>query len=434
MKNTCFFIFGFLFLFLLACEGDRIDTDKASRGAVIYASIERSKTRMANAEWSSNDAIGVYMKKSGVALSGASVSANNIKYTTSGSSSFSVVTQEEEIIFPFNGSDVDFIGYYPFKETISEFVYPVDVSNQATQANIDLLYSANATALNSKSPYVNMLFTHQLSKITLNLQAVNSVNLSGISVKITNTPSKASFNLSSGVLSDYSDAANIDFCVNNDGSLAEAILLPTTNLSNKELVISFGELTYVYPLSNSTSITSFEKSTKYIYNISLNPGEGKMAVVKGDITNWTNGPSETTTLNPDNDYVDNSKGTKDNPYTVEEAIQNQGKTGVWVKGYIIGYFSSSSKNSFTTDMSVSGNISQSNFVISSDASATSIDGDVLPVNIPTSTKIRNYINLRDNPTHLGKEILLKGTFEAYFTIPGIKSITNAVIDGVEYPQ
>ncbi|MDR1742645.1 MAG: fimbrillin family protein [Dysgonamonadaceae bacterium] len=422
--------------FFLSCEGDLIDPSGVSRKALINAQVENTQTRASNNTWSNNDSIGIYMKKAGEALSSSSVLADNVKYVTGGTSSFSAANDDEAILFPFSGSSVDFIGYYPFKRLVSNFIYPVDVSVQTNQEAIDLLYSNNSSGLNTKEPFVNMIFVHQLSKIRLNIHAENGVSLAGIAVKLTNTETTASFDLSSGALSSYASVKDVSFFTAADGSYAEAILLPTSNFSNKDMVLTIGELTYVYPLSGSSSITSFEKSTQYTYNISLNPGEGSIAVASGDITNWVNGASDDLSLSPTTDYTDNGKGkSKDNPFTVEEAIQNQNSNEVWVKGYIIGYFSSTTKSSFTTSMDDGSAISQSNFVISSNVNETSVNNaNTLSVSVPTSTKIRPYINLKDNPQLLKTEILLKGNLTAYFSMPGIKDITTVVIDGVEYPK
>ncbi|MDR1518143.1 MAG: fimbrillin family protein [Dysgonamonadaceae bacterium] len=423
-----------LFPFFSSCEGELIDTNTASRKALINAYVGNTKTRASNNGWTDKDSIGVYMKKAGDALSASSVLADNVKYVTDGTSSFSAADGDEGILFPFDGSKVDFIGYYPYKQSVANFIYLVDLSVQTNQEAIDLLYSNNSSGLNTKEPFVNLIFAHQLSKIRLNLQAESGVSLAGISVKLTNAETTASFDLSSGVLSSSAGAKDIYFSVAEDGSLAEAILLPTTDFSDMDIVLTIGELTYVYPLANSALISSFEKSTQYTYNISLNPAKGEMAVADGGITNWINGATDNLSLSPKSDY--NSKGkTKENPFTVEDAIQNQGQDEVWVKGYIIGYFTGSSKSSFTTSLADESTISQSNFVISSDADETSVDNaNVISVSLPTSTKIKPYINLKDNPQLIKKEILLKGNLAAYFTIPGIKEITSAVIDGVEYSK
>jgi hypothetical protein len=52
----------------------------------------------------------------------------------------------------------------------------------------------------------------------------------------------------------------------------------------------------------------------------------------------------------------------------------------------------------------------------------------MPVQLP-SGEIRSGLNLVDNPSNLGKEVLLYGNIEAYFRVPGVKSVTYAEIDG-----
>lgn len=137
------------------------------------------------------------MAKTGQPLN-TSVIRQNVKYVTSGALSFLPADEPDEIILPFDGSDVDFLSYYPYREEINNFLYPVDLSNQSVQADIDLLYSDNATGCNAKNPNVRMLFSHQLSKIVLNIVHDKSFDLSDLSVIITNAGTVATFDLVTG--------------------------------------------------------------------------------------------------------------------------------------------------------------------------------------------------------------------------------------------
>ena len=105
-------------------------------------------------------------------------------------------------------------------------------------------------------------------------------------------------------------------------------------------------------------------------------------------------------------------GTKEDPYTTADVItlDNPGTT-VWVKAVIIGYF--------TNDDPITSGFNEShiyNVAISSDGGQT-----LVPVKI--SGNYRDELNLYDNPGNVGKEILLEGKLEEYFSKPGIKSIT-----------
>jgi len=161
MKHI-FFILPLVCLLLSACEGETIDPIRESKSIRLTANIQGLKTRLSGSTWDKGDAIGVYMKKEGESLN-STVIANNINYIYNDSGYFKPKNESQAIYFPFNGSNVDFVGYYPYRENISDFIYPVDLTVQSDQAAIDLMYSNNVTGRNMSTPNVNMLF-HTVSR------------------------------------------------------------------------------------------------------------------------------------------------------------------------------------------------------------------------------------------------------------------------------
>ena len=143
--RTRFFIFllPFLSLLLFSSEGEPIEWDLAGEPVQISASIEGATTRVTGSSWDDGDAIGVFMTAAGTPLSTSALS-QNVEYKTTGANSFEPVNESEAIYFPFDGSGVDFIAYYPYREEIIDFTYPVSLYSQSSQADIDLLYSNNA--------------------------------------------------------------------------------------------------------------------------------------------------------------------------------------------------------------------------------------------------------------------------------------------------
>lgn len=83
---------------------------------------------------------------------------------------------------------------------------------------------------------------------------------------------------------------------------------------------------------------------------------------------------------------------------------------MWVKGAIIGTMVDSKMKEGTTGAS------NTNMVIGTKDS-------YLPVQLP-SGDVRTALNLQDNPTNLGKEVVVYGTIEAYFSVAGIKNVTK----------
>lgn len=421
------FVLPLLCIIICSCEGDTIDPDKAARPLQLQAEIDGLKTRAANTTWEPDDAIGIYMVKSGTTLN-ASAIKKNVKYVTTGTSSFQPANEAEEIIFPFDGSDVDFIGYYPYQGEIDNFSYPVDLSNQSVQADIDLMYSNNAKNFNSKEPNVQMQFSHQLSKIVLNIVHGRSFDLSDLSVIISNTGTYASFDLATGTLSETIAYGDVELRVDSDGSFAEAILLPEEDISGMDLWFIIGEETEVYkfPLADALEIDAFEKSTKYTYNVTLFTDE-TIVITDGTITGWIDGPSENVIAGRTEEDPPLIKGSKKAPYTVEEAQANQGKTGVWVEGFIVGSFAGTINNFFP------GNTGSSttNIAIADIQDETDIS-KMIPVNLSeASTSIRNALNIPDNPENVNRKVKIRGNLGNYFSAPGLRDPREYVLIGSE---
>ena len=118
-------------------------------------------------------------------------------------------------------------------------------------------------------------------------------------------------------------------------------------------------------------------------------------------------------------------GSYSNPYTVTAAIAAGSGNGVYVKGYIVGCVSGQAYDSGATFDALPDVVT--NILIA--ASSTESDpSKCMPVQLP-SGDIRKGLNLVDNPSNLGKEVLLYGNIEAYFRVPGVKSVSYAEIGG-----
>lgn len=65
----------------------------------------------------------------------------------------------------------DFIAYYRYRELgEGNTTYTIDVSNQSSQKNIDLMGAARVTGKHKNAPNVAFVFTHKLVKLALTLQ------------------------------------------------------------------------------------------------------------------------------------------------------------------------------------------------------------------------------------------------------------------------
>lgn len=124
-------------------------------------------------------------------------------------------------------------------------------------------------------------------------------------------------------------------------------------------------------------------------------------------------------------------GTKEKPYTVANVQAGATGTGVWVKGYIVGWIDG--KTLADGAKFIADGVTVSSNVMLADAADAATTAKIIPVQLP-SGEIRKAVNLQDNPANYKKEVLLKGNLVAYFGVPGLKEVSAAVIDGKEYPM
>ena len=119
-------------------------------------------------------------------------------------------------------------------------------------------------------------------------------------------------------------------------------------------------------------------------------------------------------------------GSASAPLTVADFIsqgapaKGSGVAGTYVKGYIVGD---------ATGMNLSSGIeweapftSGTNILIAASSSETDITR-CIPVQLPTGD-VRTNLNLQANPNNLEHCIILCGSRETYFSVPGLKTVTS----------
>lgn len=439
-------IFGMLSL--TSCMQDHPSPSDVQKEIKVSASIEGAtipgvKTRVTE-KWDDEDAIGLFMKKSGTSLSTSSL-AVNAKYYTNGGGNFSPAPSNE-IYFPFNNDIVDFIAYYPYKDDLEGLNYPVDVSNQSNLSDIEFLYSDDMKEKSASDENVDLTFKHQLSTVILDISMVDGFqkDLIGLTVDITNVNTKASFSLVDGKFKDESDPKSVSFNMSSDGSKAKALLLPTASLDNKSLVFSLDDVIYTCDLSTAEEIDSFNKSTIQILNIALKPGENpKIVNVKVNIEDWIDGKTEDLIAEENSTYTPPGKpaegdeddeedlneeddqymgdGSYGRPFTVEQVqIINPAKDK-WVKGYIVGYYALSSKSSLNKNP-----VNQNNVAIADSPMETNPE-QTFKINFDSNVYVGDPINLKNNPENKSKMAYFRGDIAQSNNISLLKNVTEAFI-------
>lgn len=153
--------------------------------------------------------------------------------------------------------------------------------------------------------------------------------------------------------------------------------------------------------------------------------EGQVTIVGKGVTTITVETAETATYLASRAsyklFVIEGKGTLAEPYTVADVqyyINQKLTEKVWVKGTIFG----SRNNNVNYPAGDEENVVASNIVIGSEEL-------FVPVQLSANSDPRAALNLKDNPSLQGKDVWVYGNLETYFSMPGVKNVTDYSLDG-----
>jgi hypothetical protein len=284
MKLTRPFVAAAALLAFASCQKTPGTTQLDREKVDFSTSIGDYSTRAADNHWDAGDLVGVYMIPAGGTLD-ANALAQNKKYTTTGTNALAPASTADEIYYPDNGAAVDFIAYYPWQTTITGFVYPVNVATQSPMTAIDLLYSDNAKGYTKGDPTADMTFTHELSKIILNIvDKTEAITMPAVTIEGINTT--ASFSLAAGELSGAGNPADVAMVVSSTGdhnARAEAIIIPGA-AADYIFVFKIGEKTLRLVIEDLTP----EAGKKYTYTVNVT--DKVLVDGDGEIIDWNEEP------------------------------------------------------------------------------------------------------------------------------------------------
>lgn len=236
-----FYLFLLLVIISLTNCGkeDRLNPEE-EKIPVNFSSIlfENDITRAVGTTWENNDQIGVFAITHNSSLSPENIVDESINLpfvTLMGDGSFKAVGKN--IYFPKDNAPIDIIAYYPYKADLTDYNYPVDITEQP-----EIFYSNNLTNVNIEYPEnTGLQFRRILSRVIFNITPEeNNGSLSGLSVLIEGAKTKASFSLVDGSLTvnDQSEQ-ELSMTISGDDTHKQAsvILLPTSQ--EKELTAQF---------------------------------------------------------------------------------------------------------------------------------------------------------------------------------------------------
>ena len=133
-------------------------------------------------------------------------------------------------------------------------------------------------------------------------------------------------------------------------------------------------------------------------------------------------------------------GTKENPFTVEDVLKLNNKFAgpYYVKAFIVGQVNGASLESgaefeapFSPSTNNDGTVNtyNTNLLVASSADVADV-AKCVPVQLPAGD-LRTNFNLPENPEMDGQEVLICGSLQKYFSVPGIKSPTSIELLNVD---
>lgn len=403
------------------------------RSAISRAERQSSATRASGTIWDSGDAIGVFAVNQSETPDIYTIynEKGNIKYITNLSGSIAnFLAADEAITFPVTKEQLDFIAYYPYtsrgiiggsgseggSETGSDLSLQIDISQQLPHSNIDLMY-ARSTSHNIDNPEVGLTFTHSLSQLVMELTADENISLEGAGVTIHNAITQGNMNLEDGTVylaETISGEIITPLTVYNSAEnsiIATAIILPGQDLSGTEVHIQTADgSTYNWQPDEYQLLPGVRRS----YRLNLTPHSIEIKVTGSAISDWQDDP---VVLIEDISPVGViGNGTKESPYTVAQAIINQGQTEVWVEGYIMGWGKGSLNLEVLTTTTDSN--SATNIVLADNN--TEIDtSKMIPIKFSTvENDPQKQLNLKDNNHLLGIKVKVCCNLSKEYSVPG----------------
>lgn len=275
-------------LALMSCTNNDDNSEwYGSEGIVFTTAIQ---SRVSGNTWNANDEVGIYMMNAGSGIEAAT--AQNKKYIAQTNGTLTAAPGNG-IYLPESGN-VDFIAYYPYTTSVSGNKLAVNVSDQSNPAAIDLIYSNGTKGVAATtSTTIKLGFTHQLTKVTLNVTKDETIEtLNGLGVNIKGVSTEGEFNLADGTLTATAGTNNKDVAMYIDAqgttATATAIILPTaasTDQTSLNLTFNLNGQSFTHTISDA-SIFEKGKNVSFNANLSINNGKPVVTIGAATIEDW----------------------------------------------------------------------------------------------------------------------------------------------------
>ena len=340
--SNLFYVGALSTLALMSCTNNDDNSEwYGSEGIVFTTAIQ---SRVSGNTWNANDEVGIYMMNAGSGIEAAT--AQNKKYIAQTNGTLTAAPGNG-IYLPESGN-VDFIAYYPYTTSVSGNKLAVNVSDQSNPAAIDLIYSNGTKGVAATtSTTIRLGFTHQLTKVTLNVAKDETIEtLNGLGVNIKGISTEGEFNLADGTLTATAGTNNKDVAMYIDAqgttATATAIILPTaasTDQTSLNLTFNLNGQSFTHTISDA-SIFEKGKNVSFNANLSINNGKPVVTIGAATIEDWDEKLGGDINVDFDGGtqpggetvVLDESFATGMGQFTTENITLPEGGSYVWKEG------------------------------------------------------------------------------------------------------
>ncbi|MDO4770830.1 fimbrillin family protein [Porphyromonas sp.] len=295
---------------LTACDKKQHGEEPTLPDTKVHFASKINDLRVENNKWNTGDALGIYALNTGKTNLTTDIYNNyaNVKYTSNTDGVFTEAGSP--IIFPKDGSALDFVAYYPYQEGLANGIYKINVKDQSNPAALDLIYSNSAKSYTKANPNVNLIFNHELSFVTLKLSAMPGavVSFEEPSASFEGLVTAADFNLSNGLLTLGETKEKMILNVQKVSDtqvMISMVLLPGTKIEEGTLSVTLGGKEYTW----QSEVRTLEKGKKYGYTLAVGEEAEIKTIFGSTITDWTEENIEGGTLKPKEDQSGGSSPT-----------------------------------------------------------------------------------------------------------------------------
>lgn len=298
MKNNLFYVTAmFVVSTLWGCESDNNGSvEEVQKPIVLMGKAYTFTPNDAGELWKSGKTVGLYILKENEAEFVRPYC--NVKYQTTVQPEgyFTPANKDDVIYCPQDGSKVDIVAYYPWKEDLVDDIYPINVSSQATASNFSFLYAGNGKGVSRDNNKSVLQFRPVLSEVIFKLvpgDGVKAEYLRESVITVLGMYTKADFDLLSGQFATLSDVKNITLLALDGENGASGQVLPGTVAEEYEAVIELPNMNRTYHWNLSEGIEYLESGIRYICSVRVDLDKIDVVTDEEPIDDWILGDNHT---------------------------------------------------------------------------------------------------------------------------------------------